>query len=167
MDSQFDEVHRPAAKSIEHFAFLTNQRSVVNQRLLHIGRLATILISIIAWFAISNHCALGALEATRSIAVQPACHGNPAEPTKSPANRDAAPCCKSLRATLIQPIQSAAQDYFTGSLPDWFTSIVVSPEPSSWPQSFELDTGPPFSESFAESVLQRSILAHAPPFVLS
>jgi hypothetical protein len=30
-----------------------------------------------------------------------------------------------------------------------------------------LDTGPPKAVSFSESVLQRSLLAHAPPFSLS
>jgi hypothetical protein len=34
-------------------------------------------------------------------------------------------------------------------------------------QPVSLDTGPPRSLSFAESVLQRSVLAHAPPVVFA
>jgi hypothetical protein len=158
---------RLAAKNIEHFEFSTNRTTVVNQRLATLGRSATILISIVAWFSISNHCALGTLEHTRSASVHPACHGNPSEPKKSPVNGEGAPCCKLLRATPVQPTQSVAQNHFTGLLPAWFAAILVLCKQLHWRQSFELDTGPPFSESFAESVLQRSILAHAPPFALS
>ena len=77
------------------------------------------------------------------------------------------PCCKLLRATLVQPAQFVAQTYLTASLQSWFNVIVIFPGQLRWHQSFELDTGPPFSESFAESVLQRSILVHAPPVCLA
>ncbi len=92
-----------------------------------------------------------------------ACHGNPVVPAKSPAKDEAVPCCKLLRATVVQPLQLAAQSYVTGSLQYWFVATTYVSEGLHSPQSFELDTGPPFSESFAECILKRSILAHAPP----
>lgn len=139
----------------------------VTATLRHTSRIAIVAVSIAAWFSISNHCALSAFEPAQRAQAHAACHGNPGAPAKSPAKGEAAPCCKLLRATPVQPTQSVAQNHFTGLLPAWFAAILVLYERMHWRQSFELDTGPPFSESFAESVLQRSILAHAPPFALS
>jgi hypothetical protein len=137
----------------------------VNQRLAIISRSATIFISIAAWFSISNHCALSALDVASPATVHAACHGTPAAPAKSPAKDEAPPCCKLLRATLTKSDQPVIQNYFTGSLRAWLSVALALIDQFHWQQSFELDTGPPFSESFAESVLQRSILAHAPPLV--
>jgi hypothetical protein len=127
-----------------------------------ISRIGTVAVSFIAWFAISNHCALGALERFQPSATHAACHESAPSPTKQPANHDS-PCCKLLRATFVQPGPAAAQSDFTGLLQVWSAVIVISSEQFRGQESFELDTGPPFSASFAESVLQRSILAHAPP----
>ena len=132
-----------------------------------ISRIAIVAVTIAAWFSISNHCALGAFESAQRAQAHAACHGNPGAPAKSPAKGEAAPCCKLLRATLAKSDQPVIQNYFTGSLQTWSAAILVLSEQFHWRQSFELDTGPPFSESFAESVLQRSVLAHAPPFLLS
>jgi hypothetical protein len=51
---------------------------------------------------------------------------------------------------------------------DYLATIFLAP-PRLNIEPFALDTGPPPSLSFAESILQRSILAHAPPtgFTLS
>jgi hypothetical protein len=126
------------------------------------SRIGTVAVSIVAWFAISNHCALGALERLQPLETHAACHGSDPAPTKQPAKHDS-PCCKLLRATLVQPSPSATQPDFTGLLSAWPVAIVFLSEQFRKQESFELDTGPPFNESFAETVLQRSILAHAPP----
>jgi hypothetical protein len=76
------------------------------------------------------------------------------------------PCCKLLRATVVKDSASVVQNGLIFSLQPYFVGFIVFPEQLHWPQSFELDTGPPFSGSFAESVLQRSILAHAPPYLV-
>ena len=128
-------------------------------------RIGVVLMSAVAWFSISNHCALGALE-PKAGAVHAACHGSPVGPTKSPP-KEPTPCCKSLRATVVQPIAAVTQIYFSGLPGAWPDATIVFPERSQSHEFFELDTGPPFIESFAERVLQRSILAHAPPSVLS
>ena len=125
-------------------------------------RIGTVAVSIVAWFVISNHCALGALERVQPLETHAACHGSSPVPAKQPTSDDS-PCCKLLRATVVQPGPSATQPDFTGLLQVWPATIVFSSEQFRGQQSFELDTGPPFSASFAETVLQRSILAHAPP----
>jgi hypothetical protein len=45
----------------------------------------------------------------------------------------------------------------------YFIGPIISTNASGPIPILELDTGPPFVHTFAESVLQRSILAHAPP----
>jgi hypothetical protein len=135
----------------------------VTAMLRHIGRIAIGAVTIAAWFSISNHCALSAFEPAHRAQAHAACHGNPGAPAKSPAKGEAAPCCKLVRATLAKSDQPVTQNYFTGSLQAWLSAALVLNEQFHWRQSFELDTGPPFSESFAELVLQRSLLSHAPP----
>lgn len=133
----------------------------------HISRIAIVAVTTAAWFSISNHCALSAFEPAQRAQAHAACHGSPGAPAGSPAKDEAAPCCKLLRATLAKSDQPVSQNYFTGSPQAWLNAGLALTEQLHWRQSFELDTGPPSSESFAESVLQRSILAHAPPFLLS
>ena len=124
---------------------------------------SVIVVTLLAWFSISNHCTLGSLESAKTATVRASCHGDDRAPTKSPTKGEAPPCCKTLRATLAKSDQPVIQNYFTGSLQAWLSVTLVLTERLHWRQSFELDTGPPFRESFVESVLQRSILAHAPP----
>ncbi len=142
---------------------LTN--STVTATLRRAGRVATVVVSIVAWFSISNHCALGAIERPVKAGI-PACHQDCAHSTPAKDRKPAseAVCCKLLQATLAKTNHDAGYDastfvwqqYFLASLFFWDDA-----QPAALPE--ELDTGPPFSVSFAESVLQRSILAHAPP----
>ena len=72
-----------------------------------------------------------------------------------------------LRATITSEakvVEVASKTFLP--IQDWMVAELIS---AAEPQlsSRELDTGPPFAGSFAESVLQRSILAHAPPVFLS
>jgi len=126
-------------------------------------RLAVVLTTMVAWFSISNHCAVGALIAKSNSAVAPMhCHGNQPAPSKKSSDEEM-PCCKMLRATLAgeaNVVKVASQIFLP--IQDWIVAELVSAVKTQLP-SLELDTGPPFAGSFAESVLQRSILAHAPP----
>lgn len=129
-----------------------------------ISRIAIAAVSIVTWFSISNHCVIGAQIAahTQSATTQAPCHGAQSTP---PNNGDEEmPCCKVLRATITaqaKTVQGPSIDF----LP---IQHCVPADPISADnrqircESCELDTGPP-AVSFAESVLQRSILAHAPP----
>lgn len=131
------------------------------------ARLVMVIITAFAWFLISNHCVLAelptALKATSSCH-QPCCSNQP--PAKN-TTESATECCKTLRATL-----SAAAKDFTGydtslfALQFYFVGPVISTNDSRPVPVLELDTGPPFVHTFAESVLQRSILAHAPPLIV-
>jgi len=147
-------------------AFCRIKQDIVEWGTRKVGRFGMVLLTLVAWFSISNHCALGALESPKLVAVHPSCHGGAAAPAKLPAKGEAAPCCKSLRALLAKSHQPVIQNYFAGSFLAWVSAALVSYEQFHRWQSSELDTGPPFNESFAESVLQRSILAHAPPVIV-
>jgi|ERR1700693_970462 len=153
-------------KNIERLDFLGDRRSIVNQRIAKLSRVAAVLLTLVAWFFISNHCAFAIGESARSASAHVHCHGSTV-PAKTPAKNQQVPCCKVLRATAVKESASVAWNSLTFSLRPYFVGIIIFPEQLHWPQSFELDTGPPFSGSFAESVLQQSILAHAPPFSLS
>jgi hypothetical protein len=130
-------------------------------------RLLIVLIAALGWLAISNHCVLGMVESAKSVAAPPACHSVPHPPEKAPTGADQAPCCKVLRATVELSKPVVAYDVSAFSLQMYLTGFVVFPDQLASLRPLELDTGPPFSGSFAESVLQRSILAHAPPVSLS
>ena len=128
-----------------------------------------VLFTIVAWFSISNHCALGALTAgTLHSAVAPMhCHGNQPTPSKKSNSEEEMPCCKMLRATIAgeaKIVELASKNFVP--IQDWIVAELISAAETHL-SPLELDTGPPFAGSFAESVLQRSVLAHAPPVSLS
>lgn len=120
----------------------------------------------LAWFTISNHCVLGtllALEAKTSGAPMH-CHGN--SPAPAQGGDEQTTCCKVLKAVAVAKVNIGANlldfaltEYLTGkaAIEIWKAHI----------HTLGLDTGPPEAVSFSESVLQRSILAHAPPLPLS
>jgi|SRR6266487_5110090 len=129
------------------------------------ARLVTVIITAVAWFFISNHCALAELQdapKAKTSCHQPCCGGQPPAKSKS---ESAVQCCKTLRVTL----SGAAKD-FAGYDTSLFALqfYFVAPEfllndSKAAVRGTEFDTGPPFAKTFAELTLQRSILAHAPP----
>jgi len=126
-----------------------------------------VVVTGLAWISVSNHCALGALIAKTNSAVAPMhCHGNQPAPSKKNSQEEM-PCCKMLLATITdaaKTMQVASKDFLP--IQSWIvTQIIFADEPQLHRTPLELDTGPPFAGTFAESVLQRSILAHAPPFL--
>jgi hypothetical protein len=119
-----------------------------------------VVVAICSWFAISNHCAFAALS-TRTEPVQTGCpfHSKPKEKPSTGAQ-----CCKILRAVAPVVTKSWNRDDTNVSGVDLRSEERTGAErlrsaltPSS------LDTGPPDAHSFAELILQRSLLAHAPP----
>ncbi len=130
-----------------------------------IGRFLIVVIAALGWLTVSNHCALAGLEGSAKMPM-PACHGS-VEDQKAPAKHDhdgGVECCKVLRATLLTLSKNAAAfDHFQFVLQTYVTALLPLPAERQLQSPLELDTGPPFVGSFAESVLQRSILAHAPP----
>ncbi|PZR79253.1 MAG: hypothetical protein DLM52_01335 [Chthoniobacterales bacterium] len=129
-------------------------------------RASVVLVTLFAWFAISNHCVLGMLESAKAAVTHAACHESERTPSKSPCQDEQSPCCKNLRATLVDlSIPLVSFDASAFALQPYLVGLIRFPEQRDLLRPLELDRGPPFSVSFAESVLQRSILAHAPPFV--
>jgi hypothetical protein len=83
----------------------------------------------------------------------------------APAKKKAAaktPCCKVVRAIVAKGVQaSPVAPRLIGLRED---AAEISPEPARVTIKIPaLDTGPPGCFSFAESVLQESLLSHAPP----
>ena len=122
-------------------------------------RTLTALVTILAWFLLSNHCALGVVAPVSEPAAD-SCPMHSAPAKKAPAPK--MPCCKDLRAVVAKYVAAAAfvprivgeHDYVTGVFaPPLRVAIEVR----------GVDTGPPGYFSFAESVLQESMLSHAPP----
>ena len=128
-----------------------------------IARSLIIAIAICSWFAISNHCAFARL-ATKTDSVRIGCpfHSKPAKQGKPAAG---AQCCKILRAVTPVGTKSWARDDAKLSGADGYNSehalVIAYSQTTEVPLS--LDTGPPGVRSFAELILQRSLLAHAPP----
>jgi len=126
-------------------------------------RFAVVMVTICSWFAISNHCAFAAL-AAKTDSVQTDCpfHSKPAKQEKQSTQ---AQCCKILRAIASVPTKGwaadgakfAHTDYDCGERSLVMVCLQTTPVPRC------LDTGPPGAHSFAELILQRSLLAHAPP----
>jgi hypothetical protein len=128
------------------------------------------VLAIVTWFAITNHCALGTVITSRSqsTTVQTHCHGDQSSPAQKGSDEET-PCCKLLRATVAsnaKTFQPANENF--GGVQSWaMAEITFSDETRFHNAVQQLGTGPPSVNSFAESVLQRSILAHAPPAFLS
>jgi hypothetical protein len=128
-----------------------------------IARCLIIAVAICSWFAISNHCAFAAL-ATKTDSVQAGCpfHSKPAKQEKPSTG---AQCCKILRAVASVPVKGWARNDTNLSDCDGYGGeralAIAYSQTALVPLS--LDTGPPGVRSFAELILQRSLLAHAPP----
>lgn len=128
-------------------------------------RASIVLLAVLAWLAVSNHCALGSFEGSAGMIVTPSCHGmhDSHAPAKQKQQGDVE-CCKVLRATLPSLAKNLlAQPASTFAIQTWFVAFVWVSEQPRLIRLLELDTGPPESASFAETVLQRSLPAHAPP----
>jgi len=124
-----------------------------------------VAIAICSWFAISNHCAFAAV-ATKTDSAQSECpfHSKPAKQKQEPSQLQ---CCKTLRAVVFGQTKSSARDdanFFDIDLcVEEFAHLALSDYTQA---PLPLDTGPPGARSFAELILQRSLLAHAPPFLI-
>ena len=127
-------------------------------------RCAVVLIAICSWFAISNHCAFAAV-AAKTDSAQTECpfHSKPAKQKPEPAQLQ---CCKILRAVILAQTKSWARDDAkfsdVGLRVEEFAHLALSHHTQT---SLPLDTGPPGARSFAELILHRSLLAHAPPLL--
>ena len=121
---------------------------------------AIVLIAICSWFAISNHCLFAALATNNTASRECPFHSKPKE--KPPAG---AQCCKILRAVASVPAKSWARDdtkLFDADAYRGERALAIAYSQTTL-VPLSLDTGPPGVRSFAELILHRSLLAHAPP----
>ncbi len=127
-------------------------------------RCVAVAITICSWFSISNHCAFAAM-ARKTNSTQAACPFH-SKPAKQKEQSSQVQCCKVLRA--VVPTISKSWARSDGD----FSDIHFRFEECRLVAHFRdalapllLDTGPPGAHSFAELILQQSLLAHAPPFL--
>jgi len=126
-----------------------------------------VIVALIAWFGVSNHCALGAIARQKATSAVDCCpfHSHPVKP-QNQKQSDAPPCCKILRAIMANSAKDPAClviDLADVDIP--FAKLVVFARPKIPFSSVALETGPPGAFSFAELILQRSLPAHAPPIL--
>ena len=149
-------------------AFSGKKQTVLRaRRAMSLRGVAAALVAV-SWLAVSNHCALGlAITETHqsdAVSMHDCCASEvPAQPkpTKDPAT----PCCKTLQALSVSPAKlfEVSVASFVGAPPGFPTPFGAVLRDVPVVCHF-LDNGPPGGKTFAESVLQRSLLAHAPPF---
>jgi hypothetical protein len=125
------------------------------------------VLTVVAWFLAANHCAVAGLipPLTEASTGHEHCGGSSDAPAdeEQPNDCDGLKCCKSLSAPASFAKKLVGYDKAFYTPKDYVVSkIVFAPEQHEASIS-ELDTGPPPAHCFAESVLQRSLLAHAPP----
>jgi hypothetical protein len=121
-------------------------------------------ITICSWIAVSNHCAFAAI-ATDINKGQTKCPFH-SKPAKQKEQSSQVQCCKVLRAVVFAKTKDWARDdakFCDANFPAQSSAFLAYS-----PRAVEpllLDTGPPGAFSFAELILQHSLLAHAPPFL--
>ncbi len=124
------------------------------------------LLVVTAWLLAANHCVVAGLLPKQTAASGHEHCPAPETPAKEtePAGCDGSSCCKSLAAPTVA-IAKPTVDYDALSfiVKEYFIGQSIDSGEPRIAFIAEVDTGPPGSMSFAESVLQRSILAHAPP----
>ncbi len=127
------------------------------------SRWATVLVTITAWMLLSNHCAFGLSGIVpESVSDPDGCPMHSAPGEKKPATNLL--CCKDLRAVAAKAVKRVtAPGAQLAGIQNYVVATLLPPLRLTTAPVLALETGPPRSLSFAESILQRSILAHAPP----
>jgi hypothetical protein len=122
-------------------------------------RVLPVALVLMAWLALTNHCALAALSS------EPATADCPMHSQSAPKKQEPIPfCCKIVRAVSGQAAAKQVVPPTSSPLVDRIDfATFLLPREQFLSSLFALDTGPPEAGSFAESVLQQSLLAHAPP----
>lgn len=125
-----------------------------------------VAVMMLSWFVITNHCALARMQPHQAMQEDaPPCHKKKqASGTEAPC-QEMMQCCKAVKASLpgkaevkFDPFKFQVQVFAVLQL---LAAQVAQPAPP-----FLFDRGPPRAASFAETVLQRSLLSHAPPLAV-
>ena len=139
--------------------------STIEPNVRAIARYLVVAIAICSWIAVSNHCAFAAVS-TQIDKPQTECPFH-SKPAKQREQSSQVQCCRILRAVVLAQSKAWTRDdtkFSDANLPIQAGAFVVCSLRTVAP--LLLDTGPPLHAiSFAELILQQSLLAHAPPFV--
>jgi len=125
-------------------------------------RYAAVAIAICSWIAVSNHCAFAAVAPENKAETECPFHSKPA---KQKQQSSQVQCCKVLRAVLLAKTKDWARNDAKFCDANFPIQTDLVPYSLRTVSPLLLDTGPPGAFSFAELILQRSLPAHAPPFV--
>ena len=128
-------------------------------------RITCVLVALLGWIALSQRCALWQLsEAKRAAQMQMSCcHASHSESKNAPTDAPRiAECCKALHVLVPDGAKTPATPLADSlSFPAKLLLAVLPPVVEDTTQT---DTGPPPDvPTFAEIVLNRSLLSHAPP----
>ena len=122
-------------------------------------------ITICSWIAVSNHCAFAAI-AMEINKAETECPFH-SKPAKQKEQSSQVQCCKILRAVIFSKTKDWARDdakFCDANFPVQACVLLAYSTRDVAP--LLLDTGPPGAFSFAELILQQSLLAHAPPVLV-
>ena len=138
--------------------------AVKSARHIHFARALVASVLFCAWFVATNHCALGLMNPA-SAEEHEHCPGHDSPAKSDDSGESQLACCKTIHAA---PVPGKIAVDPARLLVELQLLVVAVLEPARVEKplpSEAFDTGPPFVVSFAESVLQRSLLGHAPPLV--
>ena len=130
-----------------------------------ITRHAVVAIAICSWIAVSNHCAFAAI-AMEINKAETECPFH-SKPAKQKEQSSQVQCCKILRAVVFAKTKDWARTdakFCDANFPVLAEAFVMCSSRAVAP--LLLDTGPPGAFSFAELILQQSLLTHAPPVLV-
>ena len=129
------------------------------------ARSLIVAITICSWIAVSNHCAFAAI-AMEINKAETECPFH-SKPAKQKEQSSQVQCCKILRAVIFSKTKDWARDdakFCDANFPVQACVLLAYSTRDVAP--LLLDTGPPGAFSFAELILQQSLLVHAPPVLV-
>jgi hypothetical protein len=129
-------------------------------RISSISRCVVVAVMLLSWLVVTNHCALARMQGLG--AEHAHCHAAKDSSGKQAPGDGMRECCRAVKASL----SGKAEIHFDASqfqLQSFAILEALCPPVANPALGFFHDHGPPGVSSFAEIVLQRSLLSHAPP----
>ena len=130
-------------------------------------RVFVVVVTMMGWVVLSNHCALGAMVVRSHADAQSCCaktrSSGHQEPTQCPSAME---CCKTMRA-VVPDVVHVNQPSVWAVVLTFAETLFLFPTPAEDSAPAFADSGPPERAStFSELVLQQSLLSHAPPLIV-
>lgn len=121
-------------------------------------------VAAFAWLVAANHCAFATIAAHSAKTTHACCHEEDGQHDQSqPTFPQSMQCCDTLKASVPAQAVVPAASFHELQLA-WVESEILPNLVAAQSLVIAPSTGPPpRAETFVESVLNRSLLAHAPP----